>query len=190
VGAGIAEGVNEELGTLVALLAQLLSFVVAFGGFMLVIGAMMALLAPLNASLVRAVAEQQRGGKELELTSVFSTLTQDVMRVVSAASLVTLLGVLGAMACYLPSLLVLFAFGFVGSLVALHRLPPLEAMRANLAHARAHLQWHVMFGLLYMVVLMVGSYIPILGSMFVVAFHVRAYRTMFGDGEAPVLQAA
>jgi uncharacterized membrane protein len=190
VGAGIAENVNEGAGAFVMLVSQLLAIVVPLGAFVVLLMAMLALMAPLHASLVRAVAEQQRGGKELDFTSAFSTAGRDVAKVLIGAALITGLALLGALACYVPALAVTFLFGFVGAMVALHGVAPVTAMRANLRHALDHLWWHVLFGALYLVVLMVGSYVPVLGTMFVVAFHVRAYRVIFGDGEQPALEVA
>ena len=34
---------------------------------------------------------------------------------------------------------------------------------------------------------MVASYVPVLGPAFLMALHVRAYRSMFGDGPEPML---
>ena len=190
IAAVAAAEVSEGLAGFVMLVFQILALVVPFGGFFLLIAGMMALLAPLNASLARAVAEQQRGGKKLDFSSTFSSITRDLVKVISVAGMMGLMTTLGALACYVPALGVLFLFGFAISMVALHRMAPVTALKANLAHAMAHLQWHVLFGALYLVVFMVGSYVPVVGSMFVVAFHVRAYRTIFGDGDEPELVVA
>ena len=44
-----------------------------------------------------------------------------------------------------------------------------------------------MVQMVYLGLIMVGSYVPIVGPMFATAFHVRAYRGVFGDDAEPVL---
>jgi len=45
----------------------------------------------------------------------------------------------------------------------------------------------VMYGLLTVAGGMVAGYVPVVGAMFMVAFHVRAYRYLFGDGPDAVV---
>jgi uncharacterized membrane protein len=146
-----------------------------------------ALFAPLHASLYRAVAAQQRGEKPLELGSAFSTLTQGLMPAIGAACIVVALSLLGVMFCYLPALLVPIFFGFTMGFAALHGLGGTQSARLSLQHAMKNLNWYVMFGILSIVMSMVASYVPVVGPMFAIAFHVRAYRYLFGDGSEPNL---
>lgn len=184
----VSQTVSEDLGAVAMVVTQLATIAVPV---VLVVGAVAAIgaiLAPLNASLARAVAAQQRGGPKLELTSPFSTFTQDLVSVVVAALLIAALVTMGAFLCYLPALAVPLLFGFGTTMVALHRTGAGQGLRTSMQHALGHLSWHLPFGLLYLVFSMVAGYVPVLGPMFLVAFHVRAYRHVFGDGEEPNLQ--
>jgi hypothetical protein len=98
----------------------------------------------------------------------------------------TLTGV-GLMFFILPGLAVPVVFGFATSLVFLHRQGAVQAMRTAMQHALAHLEWHTPFALLYLVMVSFGGYLPIIGPAFAIAFHVRAYRYVFGDGDEPAL---
>jgi hypothetical protein len=186
--AGAAVGqASEGLGGLVMILTQLLAFAVPIVGFGALIMGMIAVLAPLSASLTRAIAAHQRGEKELDFSASFSTATQDIGRVIIAGLIIGAAVTVGMMMCYLPALLVPLFLGFTTTFVALHRRSGLEAARINLQHVMANPGPHLTFGLLYLVMAMFSGYIPILGPMFVASFHVRAYRTLYGDGEEPVI---
>ena len=184
---GLLMEVNEALGALVMLVGQLGSMLVIPVAIFVMVGLMVGVMSPLNASLVRAAAAHQRGEKTLDFAGAFSTITQDIPRVLMAGLALAFLGMIGAMFCYLPALLVLLVFGFVSSLVALHRQRPGDAFRTALATFRANQNWHLMFGLVYIALTMAASNIPVLGSAFLLAFHTRAHRKVFGDDEEPAL---
>lgn len=187
VGAAIGEAVSQDIGGIVALLAQLAAVTVPFALFFGVLGLGLALLAPLNASLLRAVAAHQRGEKTLDFGSTFSTATQDLVRVIGIGLVMSMLVMVGLMMCYLPAMAVPLLFGFATPLVALHRRAPIEATRTALGHVLAHPQPHLMLGLITLVMTMFAGYLPVIGPMFVLAFHIRAHRQIFGDGAEPVL---
>jgi hypothetical protein len=184
---GIAANVSEELAELVAMFGLLGSMFVPLLLMIPLFVGIIALFAPMSASLYRAMAAHQRGEKQLELGSSFSTMGQGLVSVIVAALIVGTLAMLGAMMCYLPVIAVSILFGFTMGFVALHRVGAMQAARMSMQHALAHLNWYVMFGILSLVLGMVAYYIPVVGPMFAVSFHVRAYRSLFGDGVEPNL---
>ncbi|MEL6349564.1 MAG: hypothetical protein AAFV53_41055 [Myxococcota bacterium] len=186
-GAGLAAVLPEDLVALGAVLGPFIMISVIGIGSIAAIGLVTAVTAPLHASLVRAIVAHQRGEQPLEWTSAFSTLTENVSAVIFGALTLTVLSILLAMMCYLPALLPLIFLTFAPSLIAIHGHGAMDGLRLAAQHARAHLGWHATFGLIGFVMLMVASNIPVIGPMFVVAFHVRAYRRVFGDGPEPVL---
>jgi hypothetical protein len=186
IGSVVGDNVDQGLGALVMVGAQLLSVAVLFLMIGVIIVGIVGLLAPINASLARAVAAHQRGEKPLELQSAFSSMGRDVVPVIVVTSAVTLLAVVLALFCYFPALAVTVLFPFAGTLVALHGDGAGAALRKAFAHARANLGWYVPFGLLFVVVTMVGANVPVVGPAFLVALQVRAFRHVFGDGPAVV----
>ncbi|MEZ4234635.1 MAG: hypothetical protein R3F59_00400 [Myxococcota bacterium] len=178
---------SEGLGAIVMLLGYVASIFSPLASMVPVLVLTVVLLAPFNASLVRAVAAHQRGEKVLDLSAAFSTVTQDLVSVVLVALAVgTLVGV-GLMLCFLPAMAVPLVIGFASSMTALHHVGAVRSLRDNVGHVLAHPTWHLTFGLVYIALSMVAGYLPLIGSMFVVALHVRAYRRVFGDGDTPVL---
>ncbi len=187
IGGLLAEYVNEGLGFLVLMLTQLGSILVPILFLVAFIGGLAALLAPFNASLVRAVAGHQRGELELDFPAVFATVGKDLPKVIGAGILLGMMSTVGLMMCYFPALAVPIVFGFVAPLVALHRLGAIDGVKTALAHFMAHSSWVGTLGVVYLGLSMVAAYVPILGPAFILAFHVRAYRKVFGDGETAVL---
>lgn len=187
LGGMIMEYVSEGLGLVVMLATQFVAILVPFLLIFLFIGFLAAVLAPFNASLVRAVAAHQRGQKELDFPEVFSTISQDLPKVIGAALILSGLTIVGLFMCYLPALAVPIVFGFASSLVAMHRLGPTDGVKSAFTHFSQHMNWHLTFGVVYVGMSMVAGYVPVLGPAFLLALHTRAYRKVFGDGEAPVL---
>ena len=138
-------------------------------------------MAPINASLLRAVAKQQRGEEQLTIGSCFTTATQDLVPVLGVTLAISVLGSLLSLFCILPGLLVPLFFGFATSLVALHQARASDAMKIAAAHARGHLGWHAMYMVLHWVFTMLANNIPVLGPTFIAAFHVQATKALFGD---------
>ncbi|MFT4621377.1 MAG: hypothetical protein ACI8PZ_000029 [Myxococcota bacterium] len=184
----VAAVLPEDLAGLVVGLGSLALPIGLFGITFLVIGGMSVVLMPTAASLARAVARHQRGEDDvLGFTSAFDSATQDVGSVITAGAVVVMLSIMGAMMCYFPAFAVLLFLGFAMNMVALHREGGVAAITTVFAHARQHLPWHGKFTLLYLVLMLVAGNVPIIGPMFAVALHVRAYRRLFGDGDTAVL---
>ncbi len=172
------------LGAILMMFLPILGFFVVF---LPVMPVMVAIMAPINASLTRAVAAHQRGEKEMTLASSFDTAFQDAPRVVMTGMMLGLLTMVGLLFCYVGALAVPVLFGFVNTLVILHNRGPIEAMRIQLAHLREHSHIHLMIGLVQMAMGMAAGFIPVIGPMFMLDVQVRAHRKMFGDGPEPVL---
>lgn len=177
VGVGVGGDAGDALAGIGSLASMALSFLALFA----VIAAMMAILAPVSASLHRAVAAHQRGEKVLELGSAFGTLTQDIVPVLIVAILYGATIAIGLMLCYLPGLIAMIVFGFAPLLVYIGRKSPVAALSLSASHFMEHMSFYLPFGGLYIVIMMVAGYVPIIGPMFGMALHVRAYREIFGD---------
>lgn len=190
-GAFAAVAASETLGDEAAGAVFGLSYVGSLGLMFVVIMlaamALGAIVAPLNASLVRRMAEHQRGGRKLDFSAYFSNASEDIPRVIMATVLVGLVTAVGFMFCYIPGIALAFLLMFATYLVILHKVSPVEAIRASAARFMAEPGPHAMFALLFMGVALVAANIPILGSMFITALHLRAYRVLFGDEEEPKL---
>ncbi len=188
VGAG--QAIGEDAAALLIIPLELTMFLVMFLGIAAFGGLLGAVMGPMNASLARAIAAHQKDGAKLEAGAAFSTF---LVRPVGAATVgfaLVALAVLGSMFCYVPALVVPLLFGFASSLVALHPLGGVRSLAASARFALAHPAWALPFGLVSVVLFMVASNVPVLGTMFATAFHVRAHRYVFGDGEAPILSLA
>lgn len=179
--------VSEDLGGLGIMLTSVLSVVLPVLLFFGFIGFVGACLAPLHASLVRAVAKHQRGEEQLTLGSAFTHATDNLVSIVLVALATTCISLFLLSMCYLPALAVPVLLPFAGTLVALHRRGAVDGLRTALGHSTGNLSWYVMFGLLTFAGGMVAGYVPVLGAMFMTAFHVRAYRHLFGDAAEPVI---
>jgi hypothetical protein len=187
---GLQSSMGDDTAALLAIPLQLTLFLglfVAAAGFGAVIGA---ILGPINASLTRAVAAHQRGDKKLTPMASFETVGERWTSAATAGFLLAGLAVVGLMMCYLPALLVPLLFGFGGSLAALHPLGGMRALALSARHVLAYPAWALPFGLISVVIALVAGNVPILGGAFATAFHVRAHRYVFGDGEDPVLSIA
>ncbi|MCB9672250.1 MAG: hypothetical protein H6736_04205 [Alphaproteobacteria bacterium] len=181
------EVLGDDAAGLVFMLTYLGTWAVMLAAMVFVAVFIGAVLAPTQASLVRRVAEHQRGGRKLDFTACFSDAFLDLPSVVGVTLLVGTLFAVGMLLCYLPGLVAIVLLGFASSLVVLHRMGPVHAARTSVAHVMANPGFHGMFGLLYFATSMLAAYIPIIGTMFLMALHVRAARTLFGDGEEAVV---
>lgn len=193
MGAGMAitvamsEMLGDTFGAIGALLTQLGSFAGLFAFIMVAVALLSMILAPFNASVTRAIALYQRGGAKPEFNAAFNTASKDIPKVIGIAALTGLLSAVLLMFCYVPALAVPVVFGFAAGFAALHGAGPRDAMKLSIAHFRQHPGWHVQFGLIYTLLFMVASYVPVLGPMFMTALWVRTYRELFGDGDEVVL---
>jgi hypothetical protein len=143
------------------------------------------LLAPVFGSLYRAVARHQRGEQELSFGAPFSSLGTRLGSGIVVMSSVSVLVLLGALACYFPALLVAMLCSLAFPLVALHGLRPFAALGRSFAHVRQNFKWHLGYFGYSLLVNLVANYVPVVGPMFVLAFQVRVYREVFGDGDEP-----
>ncbi len=180
-----AQGMGEDFGALVMSGGTLVTAILAIvGALALVVGAA-ALVAPFSASVNRAVARHQRGGEKMVFQDAFSTLTQDLPSVVVGAVLLVSGTLVGLLFCYLPGIAFSLLLSMAPLLIALHRRRAFEAFGQAFRDMNANPAWHLQFAGVYFVVAMIASYIPILGPMFLVSLHVRAYRMRYGDGVEP-----
>jgi hypothetical protein len=190
-GAMVAESVEASAGSgvggIVALIAALAPAAVAAVALFLVIGMMAAIMAPISASMTRAVAEHQRGdGRTLDISASFSTLMQEPGKVITVALMQTALAFVALPFCILPALVVGMFTWFAAPLAALHDISAREALSLSVRHVREHLTWHAVFFALFLGLGFIAANIPVLGPAFLVALCVRAHRELFGDGEQPV----
>jgi hypothetical protein len=188
VGIVVTETFGESLGGIAMLATMLGSYglmILAIVGSFVLIGAVMA---PMQASLTRRVAEHQRGGRKLDFMAPFTDMTQDLGKVLTVAFLFGLIMLMGAMACYLPALIAAVLLTYSTTFVALHGMRPVRALMESTSHVADNLDFHGLFALMYFGLSMLAGYIPIAGPMFVMALHVRSYRMVFGDAEEPVLR--
>jgi hypothetical protein len=177
----------SEMAGIGGLLGVLLAIAIAVVGMTVVMGMFSAVIAPLNASLLRSIAAHQRGEGPLEFSAPFRAMGENLGSVILGTTLLTLLGAGLAMMCYLPALLPMIFLSFAAPLIALHNRSAMGGIGMAFRHAKNHLGWHLKYGFTHLLVLMVSSQIPVVGYMFAIAFQVRMYRKVFGDGQEPVL---
>jgi hypothetical protein len=186
LGAIVSDSAGDDAGALVASGGGLATAVLGMVAIFALILGVAALLAPVSASVARAVARHQRGEGKMTLQDAFSTVTQDLVPVAVMTTIMVTGTLFGLLFCYLPGI----AFGMLLSmaplLVYLHRQGAMPAFRRALSDVTANFGWYGQFAVIYFVVAMIASYIPLLGPMFMVSLHVRAYRERFGDAEEPV----
>lgn len=159
-------------------------------GFMALIGASVVLTAPMTASLHRAVWQYMQTGEKLTIGAPFSTIGQDVVRVVIFQLGLLTAVIIGSLFCYLPGIAIAGLLMFAGPAVYIHRMPIGAAIGLSVRHVQREPGWHLgLFGLAF-VVSMVLSYVPILGMALLMTVHpllvLKAYRAAFGAGEEPV----
>jgi hypothetical protein len=178
----MAEGGSEQGAAAMALALVALTVLLVFG----MVGVLNAILAPVQGSLYRAVARFQRGEEQLGFGSAFSSLGTNLVGGIVAMTLVMTLVLVGASFCYFPALVVALFVPWTFSLVALHGVGPVAALRRSVSHARQHFKWHLGFFGYTLLVSLVANNIPLVGPMFAIAFHIRVYREVFGDAEQAV----
>ncbi|MEQ1506497.1 MAG: hypothetical protein ABMB14_29990, partial [Myxococcota bacterium] len=163
-------------------------------GFAAILGAV---LAPINASLHRAVWRALETGESLKIDAAFSTARQDLGRVVGFALVSSLLMLVGLSMCYLPAIVVGAALMFAGPAIYIHRLTIPDAIRRSVGHLSSNPGWHLGMFLVVMIATMVLAYIPLIGGLLAATIHpmlvLIAYRSEFPepmigpDGEVIVL---
>ena len=63
----------------------------------------------------------------------------------------------------------------------------MRALGESIAHVRQNFRWHLGFFAYTLLVNMIANYVPVVGPMFVIAFHVRMYREVYGDSAEPAV---
>jgi hypothetical protein len=148
-----------------------------------------ALLAPMQASLYRAVWAYLETGEKLTIGSAFSTARQDLARVIVYQFVMLGLIATGALFCYVPGLLVAAALAFAGPAIYIHRLGIAEAISLSVGHLQRHPTWHFIYFLWSALIVFVLQYIPFIGGMLLFTVHpyfvLLAYRAIFGSGALP-----
>jgi hypothetical protein len=172
-----------------AALVPILSIGILFLVLLVFVVGLSVAIAPMSASMMRAIAQQQQdGARLLTLTSPFTTITHHAGRVIGVMVVFFLLALVAMALCVFPVLLLPVLFGFTTTMVILHDdVTVTEAFALNLRHVRAHPGWHVSFALVAMLLTLAASQIPVAGLAFCYALYVRAHRELFGDGPRPVL---
>lgn len=140
-------------------------------------------------SLYRAFWHHETEGEEIGIKSAFSRIFQDIVGLELGFFGIMALTFVGAMACYIPGLLVgVFAI-FVLPAIAIHRLGVMDAFKLSFRHVKDHFVWHLAFWGINFVIMMIAGYIPIVGYLLGIPFHyafvTKAYRHIFGDGDKP-----
>lgn len=120
--------------------------------------------------------------------AAFRTAQTGAGSAAGVAVLVILLTLLGVVLCYFPALLVGLALVHALPLVALHRRGAWQSLGMSYQVVRQDLGFHASFYGILVLLHMICHNIPVVGTMFVLAFHVRVHRELFGDGEEPVLE--
>jgi hypothetical protein len=160
-----------------------------FGGTFGALALLMLVLAPMHASVFRAVWKYLETGEKLTISSPFSTYTQDLGRVILYQLVALGLGFLGAMMCYLPALVVGAALLFAGPAVYVHGLGVGSAIGLSWRHLLKHPGWHIGFFGISFLMTIGASFVPFIGPMLLTTAHpmfvLLAYRQVFGTGAAP-----
>lgn len=166
-----------------------LSILILYGVVLASIPVIVVVSMPLVASLERAGWHHLVDGEELGFGSSFSRMWPDLGKVLLAQLAVTFLAFVGVFFCYVGALAVAIATVFTLSAVVVHGLGVVDALKLSVNHFRKNPLWYLAFWGLGFVVLMVAAYIPfignVIGPVFYYMYVLRAYRHIFGDGEAP-----
>lgn len=179
--AGVATAMPRDLEAIGAIVASVGTVGVFFLILFTFVLIMNMLMAPVNASLMRAIAKQQRGEEQLSIASPFNTALQDLVPVLGAVLVMGVLTLVLSLFCLIPALLVPLLFSFAHGLIALNRTGVIEALKSSAAHARENLGWHAFYLLIHWALSMVANNVPVLGPTFMAALQVRATQALFGD---------
>ncbi|MBT3224166.1 MAG: hypothetical protein HN348_34290 [Proteobacteria bacterium] len=169
------------------------SVAVMFGGMavgtILAIGLSIALAIPMQASIGRAVDKHLRGEEDLGYSASYSTITEDMGKVIAWGLLGVLLGTLGVFACYVGAFAVSFLLHLSFPALLLHRMGVVESMKFSYRFTMEHPKFSLAFWGLGLAIQMILSYIPIVGMLLLLGFlfnyQFRGYRMLFGYGDTP-----
>jgi uncharacterized membrane protein len=147
---------------------------------------------PLTNGQYRALLRYQRGEAPLGVSAPFGEAATGLGTVFALTLVIGGLSMLAVMACYLPVFLLSAMVGLAFPAVVVHRVGALSAVALSMRHARQYPTWTLGFWAIGFAMVLVGSQIPLVGTMLTtplyIAFHLRAYRQIFGDGDEPVEQ--
>jgi hypothetical protein len=138
----------------------------------------------------RALLRYQRGEVAFSVGAPLEEATTDIGSAFVLWLLTFVIALLAVMACYFPVFFVSALVGLAWPALVVHKLSPMEAVALSFRHARQYPMWTLGFWALGLGIALVGSQIPILGMMLAgpiyMAYHLRAYRQIYGDGPVPV----
>ncbi len=154
------------------------AYVVGILGFGFVVAPLM------NASLLRALDEQRRGGAPIGFTSAFSTMRQGAGRVIGFYLLGQLAVLVGMLFLYIPGIVAAVVTTFALPIVVFEDVAPVTALQLGWKHLKAHPMWHVPLWLLMFIGIVLLEF-SIVGLVLIypvmVAFQLFAYRVAYGD---------
>ena len=179
---GAAAVGDEQVSAAIALMTMLVTTAFLF----VFVGLISVLMAPLTGSTYRAVALHQRGEKELDISAAFSSWATHLMPTIVAVLVYSGGVFLGMMACYLPGLVLVLLLIWALPLATIHGVGGVAACSRSLSHVTRHLGWSLHYFGVFVLCSVVAGSIPVIGPMFLIAFQVRMYREVFGDGAQPV----
>ena len=141
---------------------------------------MVGVLAPLQASLARAMVRHFEGEEELSLGAPFSTATEGLGRLYAYTALHSVVGLVGMLFCYLPGIAWQVLTHFAWCRVVLDDEAPVDALRHSVADVREQPLWHLTYAFLLVVVVVLVSYLPLIGAFLApsvtIGIQVYAYR--------------
>jgi hypothetical protein len=138
----------------------------------------------------RAMLRYQRGEIGMSVTAPLAEAATDLGSVFALTLMTMAITFVAMLACYVPALFVGALVGLAFPGIVVHRLGAVAAVSQSIRHARQFPGWTFAFWGIGFVILLVGGQVPILGPMLTtpifLAFQLRAYRQIYGDGDAPV----
>ncbi|MCO4743461.1 MAG: hypothetical protein KC912_01645 [Proteobacteria bacterium] len=175
---GIAVGtaVGGDAGPILAMIIMFGGIFISIFGFMAVL---VSIMMPIQASLERAIRDHHRGEGKLGFGSAFSTMFQDLPKIIGVGLLLVASSMLGILALYIGAMVTAWLFYWAPSLVALSGKSPIEAMKTSAGRV-----WEDKGGVGVLTVVafllsMVAAYVPIVGPMFGLSLKVRLHQAIF-----------
>ena len=178
--------VAGEDGAAIGNLFGMLSWMVLmFGG----IGLSGVVAAPITSSIGRAVLAHIRDGEPLTAAAGFSTVTQDLPKVIGTSLIGSALVIFGMCFFYIGALVASFFLHFTAAAVVVHRVSPFKAVSLSVRAALMEPGWHLGVWGLGILMFMIAGNIPFVGVMIATplwwALTLRAYIAVYGDGDEP-----
>lgn len=166
-----------------------LGMLIAMPLYVLVLFGASVLIAPLTASLCRALLAHIEHGSDLGFGSAYQSVRVDLGQVILLMVVTMGMTLAGLLACYFPALIVSLLVGFAFPALIVHRVPAIAAVRLSVRHVMAEPAWHLGLWGLTLAIGFVGGSIPLIGAALSVpvslAFVLRAYIGVFGGSGSP-----